>query len=71
MSMPPILITVQCARRNPPLVDTDVLVWPRSAVTAQLGAYLGHDEDGPIWVGAQGQRLDDVRHWAHLPVCML
>ena len=71
MNIPPVLISPQCARRHQPLVDTDVLVWPRGDFTARVGAYLGRDEEGPIWVGTQGERLGEVSHWAHLPVCVL
>lgn len=50
-----------------PDADTDVLIFDKPDAEAQLGAYVGHDEDGPLWVDAQGEGVNAVMHWAELP----
>ena len=56
------------ARESMPDADTDVLVWCHGEREAQLGAYVGDDEDGPIWVNAHGEGLATVVAWAELPL---
>lgn len=50
-----------------PDADTDVLIFDQAHDQAQLGAYVGSDEDGPVWVNAQGEGVLSVHHWAELP----
>lgn len=50
-----------------PDADLDVLIWAADTDESQLGAYLGHDDTGPMWVDAQGQRVAGVTHWADMP----
>lgn len=50
-----------------PDADTDVLIFDGLEREGQLGAYVGHDDDGPIWVDAQGEGVAGVTHWAAVP----
>lgn len=50
-----------------PDADTDVLVWDASSPEAQLGAYVGEESDGPVWIDAQGALISDVVAWADMP----
>lgn len=50
-----------------PDADTDVLIFDGSCPDSQLGAYVGEDEDGPIWVNAQGEGVANVIAWAEMP----
>lgn len=50
-----------------PDADTDVLVWDASSPEAQLGAYVGEESDGPVWVNAQGEMISDVVAWSEMP----
>jgi len=53
-----------------PDADLDVLIFDGPDTEAQLGAYMGHDEEGdgqPIWVEAQGAGVAGVTHWAEMP----
>lgn len=50
-----------------PDADTDVLIWDASSEHSQLGAYLGDDDEGPLWVNAQGEGVASVTHWAEMP----
>ena len=47
---------------EPPDADLDCLIWDGTEPEAQLGAYVG---DG--WVNAQGEAVEGVHTWAHLP----
>jgi len=49
-----------------PDADLDVLLFQEGDDDAQLGAYLG-DNDGPLWIDAQGAPIINVTHWAHMP----
>jgi hypothetical protein len=60
------LVAVPVAEQLPD-ADTDVLIFDGADPEGQLGAYVGHDEVGPIWVDAQGQGVAGVTHWAELP----
>lgn len=51
-----------------PDADTDVLVWDASSPIAQLGAYIGEESDGPVWINAQGELVTDVVAWAEMPL---
>lgn len=51
-----------------PDADTDVLVWAEGEEEAQLGAYVGHESDGPVWVDAQGAIVPRVVAWAEMPL---
>jgi hypothetical protein len=62
-----VAIQVQPVDAGLPDADTDVLIFDASSPEAQLGAYVGHDDDGPIWVDAQGGGVRDVTHWAQMP----
>lgn len=62
-----IALQVHAAADQLPDADTDVLVFAATEEEAQLGAYVGHDEEGPLWVGAGGEVVDGVTHWAELP----
>lgn len=63
--------TITLPVRRPPAempdADTDVLIWEDGWPEAQLGAYTGHDDSGPNWANAQGERVHVVA-WAELPV---
>lgn len=61
-------ITAHDPRRRMPDADTDVLIWDASSPVAQLGAYVAHEADGPVWVDAQGARVANVVRWAALPL---
>jgi hypothetical protein len=50
-----------------PDADTDVLIWDATSHKSQLGAYMGDDEHGPLWIDAQGAGVAGVTHWAELP----
>lgn len=70
MSRRPVItltVTAIAAKLQLPDADTDVLIFDTSNEEGQLGAYVGHDEDGPIWVDAQGQGVPGVTHWGNLP----
>lgn len=54
-----------------PDADTDVLIFDGPGQDGQLGAYVGHDEDGPLWVDAQGEGVSGVTHWAEMPALSL
>jgi hypothetical protein len=51
-----------------PDADTDVLVLAEGDTEMQLGAYVGEESDGPVWVDAQGEILPRVIAWAEMPV---
>jgi hypothetical protein len=51
-----------------PDADTDVLVLAEGDTEMQLGAYVGEESDGPVWVDAQGEILPRVVAWADMPV---
>lgn len=63
-------ITAHFTDEQLPDADTDVLVWEQDQPEAQLGAYVGHDEEGPLWVNAHGDGIKVVA-WAALPVAAL
>lgn len=50
-----------------PDADTDVIVFDESSPEGQLGAYVGEDTDGPLWVNAQGEGIAGVVAWSHMP----
>lgn len=54
-----------------PDADTDVLVLADGDTEMQLGAYVGEESDGPVWVDAQGEILPRVTAWAEMPVLRL
>lgn len=54
-----------------PDADTDVLVLAEGDTEMQLGAYVGEESDGPVWVDAQGEILPRVVAWAEMPVVRL
>lgn len=41
---------------------------PDADTEMQLGAYVGEESDGPVWVDAQGEILPRVVAWAEMPV---
>ena len=47
---------------EPPDADLDVLIFDAAHPEAQFGAFVG---DG--WVNAQGEAVEGVHHWAHMP----
>lgn len=51
-----------------PDADTDILVLAEGDTEMQLGAYVGEESDGPVWVDAQGEILQRVVAWAEMPV---
>lgn len=51
-----------------PDADTDVLVLAEGDTEMQLGAYVGEESDGPVWVDAQGEILPCVVAWSEMPV---
>lgn len=54
-----------------PDADTDILVLAEGDTEMQLGAYVGEESDGPVWVDAQGEILPRVVAWAEMPVVRL
>lgn len=50
-----------------PDADTDVIVFDASSPEGQLGAYVGDDADGPLWVNAQGEGITGVVAWCEMP----
>lgn len=55
-----------------PDADTDVLIWDPTSHDAQLGALVGHSDDGAAqWVDAQGEEVPGVTHWAEMPALRL
>jgi hypothetical protein len=54
------------AERMPDL-DSDVLVFDSEDPTVQIGAYVGDDDDGPMWVNSHGMPIFNVTDWADLP----
>lgn len=45
-----------------PDADLDVLIFDSTDPESQLGAYVGHG-----WVNAQGEAVEGVHTWAHMP----
>lgn len=45
---------------NMPDADTDVIVFDDSTPEGQLGAYVGNDAEGALWVNAQGEGIAGV-----------
>lgn len=64
-----LMVTAHAVAERLPDVDTDVLIFDGPNTEAQLGAYMGDDDDDgqPIWVEAQGSGVAGVTHWAELP----
>ncbi len=54
-----------------PDADTDILVLAEGDTEMQLGAYVGEESDGAVWVDAQGEILPRVVAWAEMPVVRL
>lgn len=50
-----------------PDADADVIIFDGPGTQGQLGAYVGDDDAGPIWVDAQGEGVAGVTHWAEWP----
>lgn len=50
-----------------PDADADVLIFEGADAEGQLGAFIGDDGNGPMWVGAGGQLVPGVTHWAEMP----
>lgn len=69
--MTSITLEVHDAADCKPDADTDVLVLAEGDTEMQLGAYVGEESDGPVWVDAQGQILPRVIAWAEMPVLRL
>lgn len=51
-----------------PDADIDVLILAEGDEEMQLGAYVGEESNGPVWVDAQGEILPRVVAWADMPV---
>ncbi len=60
-------LTVHAVADAMPDADTDVIIFDADHTEGQLGAYIGDDEEGPIWVAAQGDAVGKVTHWAAMP----
>lgn len=50
-----------------PDADTDVIIFDDTSPHGQLGAYVGHDEEGALWVNAQGEGVAGVVAWCEMP----
>lgn len=50
-----------------PDADTDILIFDTSSPVGQLGAYMGDDDNGPVWCDAHGQPVTGVTHWSEMP----
>lgn len=66
--MSTITLTVHYPPADMPDADTDILVLAEGDTEMQLGAYVGEESDGPVWVDAQGEILPRVTAWAEMPV---
>jgi len=66
--MTTITINVHYPHADMPDADTDVLVLAEGDTEMQLGAYVGEESDGPVWVDAQGEILPRVTAWAKMPM---
>lgn len=66
-----IQLQVHAVADQMPDADTDLLIFDTPGEEGQLGAYVGHDEDGPLWVDAQGEGVSGVTHWAEVPALSL
>lgn len=65
---PVVLLKVMPVARRRPDADTDVILFDSAHEVRQLGAYMGDDENGQIWVDVHGRQLSDkVLHWCDLP----
>lgn len=62
-----IRLAVHPADDDLPDADTDVIVFEDGETEGQLGALVGHGDDGPEWVDAQGRSIT-VTGWCELPV---
>lgn len=66
-----LLLAVVPTSLRMPDADTDVLIFDAAGDQAQLGAYVGSDDDPfrdpAAWVNAQGELVPGVHHWAELP----
>lgn len=65
--MATITLTLHYPPADMPDADTDVIVFDESSSEGQLGAYVGTDDDGPIWVNAQGEGVAGVVAWCEMP----
>lgn len=50
-----------------PDADTDVLLFDQPDQAGQLGAYVGEDAEGPVWVDAHGEGIPAPEYWADIP----
>lgn len=66
-----ITLEIHASADNLPDADTDVLVLAEGDSEMQLGAYVGEESDGPVWVDAQGKILPRVVASADMPVLRL
>ena len=69
--MTTITLEVHYPPADMPDADTDILVLAEGDTEMQLGAYVGEESDGPVWVDAQGEILPRVTAWAQMPVLRL
>ena len=65
--MPTITLSLHYPPADMPDADTDVIVFDASNPEGQLGAYMGHDDEGPQWHDAQGGRIEAVVAWCDMP----
>lgn len=65
--MATITLTLHYPPADMPDADTDVIVFDASSPEGQLGAYVGDDAEGPIWVNAQGEGVAGVLAWSEMP----
>ena len=65
--MTTLTLTLHYPPAEMPDADTDVLIWAEGEQEAQLGAYVGDETDGPVWIGAQGEIVPRVVAWTNLP----
>lgn len=66
--MTSITLTLHFPPADMPDADTDVLILAEGDQEMQLGAYIGHESDGPVWVDAQGAIVPRVVAWAEMPL---
>lgn len=60
-------LTLHPVDESMPDADTDVLIFDTSSPVGQLGAYMGDDDNGPLWCDAHGQPVTGVTHWSEMP----
>lgn len=65
--MTTLTLTLHYPPDDMPDADTDVLILAEGDQEMQLGAYIGEENDGPVWNDAQGYIVPKVVAWTNMP----